>query len=221
MRSHTRRPRSPIEQDPHRPAIERELALGRSLTSIARKYGRTIAALHRFRDRMPLQVRAAIAASVLKPGTEDYERLKVDEAEGILTTLANQRARLLVMQDAAMERDEISVANGLARTIHQSVELTGRYLGEFAQYTVTSNISILASEDYLRVRQALTVALRPFPEARRAVAAALQQAENQTAQRLLEDAGKAPQSAVIDQPPSGKTVSALLRASNGAAEAPA
>src|SRR5438034_1144390 len=83
--------------------------------------GRTIPALHRFKARMPLQVRAAIAASVLKPGTEDYERLKVEEAEGILTTLANQRARLLVMQDAAMERDDLSVANSLARTIHQSV----------------------------------------------------------------------------------------------------
>ena len=92
-----RRPRSPIETSQHRPAIEREIALRKPLTQIGRKYGHSKQAIMRYRDRMPWQLRAAIAASVLKPeAAEDLENLKVTESEGLLTSLAGQRARLLL-----------------------------------------------------------------------------------------------------------------------------
>jgi hypothetical protein len=70
--------------------------------------------------------------------------------------------------------------------------MVGRYLGLFANININSNTSILISEDYLRLRQALTLALRPFPDARRAVAEALHQIEGEVAQKMLVQAGKPP-----------------------------
>src|SRR5262249_33669632 len=66
----------------------------------------------------------------------------------------------------------------------RNIELTGKYLGLFAQHHVNTQVNILVSEDYLRLRQALTMALRPFPEARRAVADELHRIEGQVAQRM-------------------------------------
>src|SRR5690348_10639127 len=104
-----------------------------------------------------------------------------------------------------MEDDAIDTANRVSRTIHINVELTGRYLGQFAQHHVSTNVNILISDDYLRLRQALIVALRPHAEARRAVAAELQRLEGQIAQRMLDRSSKGPaeeDGPVIDQPPS-------------------
>lgn len=92
--------------------------------------------------------------------------------------------------------------------MHKNIELVGRYLGLFAQHHVNSQVNILISEDYLRLRQAMTLALRPFPEARRAVAAELHRLEDDIARRMLVEAGKSPspeplpspQNAAIDQP---------------------
>jgi hypothetical protein len=70
--------------------------------------------------------------------------------------------------------------------------MVGRYLGLFANLNINSNVNILISEDYLRLRQALTLALRPFPEARRAVADALHRIEGEVANKMLATAGKGP-----------------------------
>lgn len=59
--------------------------------------------------------------------------------------------------------------------------------------------SLLISADYLAVRQAIVNALRPFPEAARAVGAALQQLESQAADTITQRAGKPP--LVIDATP--------------------
>jgi hypothetical protein len=147
----SRRPRSPIDTSPNRPAIERELALGRPMAQIARKYGHSTLSIQRFRERMPWQLKAAIAASVLKPGTDDLEKLKVQESEGLLTSLAGQRARLLLMQDQAIDAGAIGAANQVSHTIHRNIELTGRYLGQFAQITRT-NVNVLVDADYLTIR---------------------------------------------------------------------
>ena len=108
-----------------------------------------------------------------------------------------------------MEQGAVEQVARLSGVIHKNIELTGRYLGLFAQHHVSSQVNIMVSEDYLRLRQALTMALRPFPEARRAVAEELHRIEGQIAQKMLEQAGKAgeplPSSTVIDQPASRPT----------------
>jgi hypothetical protein len=183
--------------------------MGVPMKQIGRRYGYSVDAISRYRDRMPQQLKAAIVAAALKPKEGDLDKLRVDESEGILGNLAHQRARLLVCQDEAMEQGAVGPVVQLSNVIHRNIELTGKYLGLFAQHHVSSQVNIMISEDYLRLRQALTMALRPFPEARRAVAAELHRIEGQIAQKMLEQAGKpassleplpSPYSPVIDQP---------------------
>ena len=204
MAARKRQSRSRIESDPNRALIERALAMGISAKAIGRRFGYTPQSILRFRDRMPQQLKAAIAAAALKPKEADLDRLRIDESEGILGNLAAQRARLLICQDECLENGSVTQVGYLSNVIHRNIELTGKYLGLFAQHHVNTQVNILVSEDYLRLRQALTMALRPFPEARRAVADELHRIEGQVAQRMLEQhkAGKAPQSVVIDQPAS-------------------
>jgi hypothetical protein len=225
MAARKRLPRSSIEKSADRPLIERALAMGIPMTQVAKRYGYSHDAVSRFRARMPPQLRAAIIGATLKPGVDDLEKLRSDEAAGLLGNLAHQRARLLVMQDVCMEEGGVDQVARLSGVIHKNLEMVGRYLGLFANININSNTSILISEDYLRLRQALTLALRPFPEARRAVAEELHRIEGEVAQKMLAQAGKPPElsdrresphGAVIDQQAS--TVSLIRRPGNGAAE---
>ena len=140
----------------------------------------------------PQQLKAAIVAAALKPKEADLDQLRADESEGILGNLAHQRARLLMCQDECMDAGAVEQVARLSGVIHKNIELTGRYLGLFAQHHVSSQVNIMISEDYLRLRQALTMALRPFPEARRAVAAELHRIEDEIAGKMLATAANKP-----------------------------
>lgn len=199
--------RSPIEKHPDRPAIERALAMGVTLKQIAKRYGFSLAAVSRYRDRMPAQLRAAIIGATLRPGIDDLEQLRRDESAGLLGNLAHQRARLLLLQDECMEEGAVDQVARLSGVIHKNLDMVGRYLGLFASLSISTNVNVLLSEDYLRLRQALTEALRPFPEARRAVAETLHRMEGQVAAKMLAanppGAPGAPGSVVIEQSPPG------------------
>ena len=162
--------------------------MGVPMSRIAQRFGYSIPAISRYRDRMPQQLKAAIVAAALKPKEADLDKLRIDETEGILGNLAHQRARLLMCQDECMDAGAVEQVARLSGVIHKNIELTGRYLGLFAQHHVSSQVNIMISEDYLRLRQALTMALRPFPEARRAVAEELHRIEGEIAQKMLEQA---------------------------------
>jgi hypothetical protein len=199
MAARKRQARSPIEKDPDRPLIERALAMGIPMRIIAKRFGCSYDAIVRHRDRMPEQLKAAIVAAALKPKEADLDQLRIDESEGILGNLAHQRARLLLMQDECMEAGAVEPATRLANTIHRNIELTGRYLGLFASvHTHSQTVNIMLSEDYLRLRQALTMALRPFPEARRAAAEELHRVENELAGKLLAQPRSHPTLKTID-----------------------
>jgi len=221
--------RSPIEKDPNRPLIERALAMGVPMTQVAERYGHSLAAINRYRERMPQQLKAAIVAATLKPKETDLDKLKLDESEGILGNLAHQRARLLLTQDVAMEEGAGELVVRLAGAVHKNIELTGKYLGLFAQQHVSTNVNILLSEDYLRLRQTLVNALRPYPEARHAVAEALHQVESDVAKKVLIQAGKPPvlpdkvarlKGRIIDHeaPDTANSTKPRQRPSNGAVE---
>jgi hypothetical protein len=213
MAARKRLPRSSIEKDPNRPLIERALAMGIPMTQIAKRYGYSEYVITRYRNRMPQQLKAAIIGAALRPGIDDLEKLRSDEASGLLGNLAHQRARLLLMQDLCMEEGGVDQVARLSGVIHKNLEMVGRYLGLFANLNVNTQVNVLLSEDYLRLRQALTLALRPFPEARRAVADALQRIEAEVATKML--VGKAPSEpagALIDQP-----VPPITRPGNGSA----
>jgi hypothetical protein len=187
MAARKRAPRSPIAKDPDRALIERALALGEPMVRIAKRFGYTVSSIHRYKRRLAPQLQAAIAASVLKPKEGDLDKLRIEESEGLLGNLAAQRARLLLTQDRAIEDDDRREVGYISRVIHENIELTGKYLGIFSQHQIksTTNVNLLVTEDYLRIRQVIEVALRPFPEARRAVYEAMHKIESEAAQDLL------------------------------------
>jgi hypothetical protein len=174
--------KSSITEHVDRARIERDLALGRPLRVIAKKYKVSITAAFRHKKKLPPQLKAALAAHALKPG-EDLEKLRIDESEGLLGHLAAQLARLLISQDACLEAEQFGLVAQLAGQVHRNIELVGKYLGEFASHSTQTTISILVTPEYLDLRAALLRALQPYQEARAAVAAALHQVEERAAQR--------------------------------------
>lgn len=174
--------RSTIIGHPDQARIERDLALGRPLQRIARKYGISKDAAWRHKKHLPPQLKAALAAHALAPA-QDLEKIKTEESEGLLANLAAQRSRLLLAQDAAMECEQFGLVSQLSGQIHRNIELIGKYLGEFAAHSVHTTISLMITPEYLELRAALLRALAPHVEARRAVAAVLHGLESQAAQR--------------------------------------
>jgi len=121
-------------------------------------------------------------------------------SDNLLKNLAMQRARLLLAQDKAIAIEDLSVIARLSAQIHQNLELVGRYLGEFAKVAVQTNISLLVTPEYLKLRTALLQALAPYPEAKYAVAAVLHDIEGAAAQEPVANGhDKAP--VVIDAEP--------------------
>ena len=141
-----------------------------------------------FRHRrlhMPAQLVAAIAMTQ-RPTEVDLEALQRSESEGLLGSLVGQRARLQLLSEMAFEAGEVSAATSVERAITGSLELTSKLLGMLITRTHTTSTNILVSADYLQLRQTIVSALRPFPEASKAVGAALAELELAAAQDITE-----------------------------------
>jgi hypothetical protein len=179
------KPRTPIRDREDRGQIEHALCTGQSVRAIAKKFNVHEGSLYRHRRELPPQLKAAYLATFLKPG-EDLEKLKTQESESLLQNLAQQRARLLMMQDAALESDDAQAVATLAGRIHQNLEIVGKYLGELQQHSTKTIVNVLVSAEYLAMRNALVRALAPFPEARRAVAQVLHSMEGDAAQQIAQ-----------------------------------
>jgi transposase-like protein len=179
------KPRTAIRDREDRPQIEYELTAGKSVRAIGKKFGVHEGALYRHRRQLPPQLKAAYLANFLKPG-EDLEKLKTQESESLLQNLAQQRARLLMMQDAALESDDAQAVATLAGRIHQNLEIVGKYLGELQQHSTKTIVNVLVSAEYLAMRNALVRALQPYPEARAAVARVLHSMEGDAAKQITQ-----------------------------------
>jgi hypothetical protein len=97
--------------------IERDLAIGRPLQRIAKKYGISKDAAWRHKKHLPPQLKAALAGHALRPG-EDLEAIRTSESEGLLASFAAQGARLLLAQDCALEAEQLGLVAQLAQGIH-------------------------------------------------------------------------------------------------------
>jgi hypothetical protein len=193
---------SVIEKHPRRGEIEADIARGVSERVIARKYDISRDVVHRWsKTKIPPQLRAQRYVGLLN-ATSDLETLRIEESDGLLKNLAMQRARLLLAQDKAIEKQSLMAISYLSAQVHKNLELVGRYLGEFAKHTIQTNVSILIQPEYLRLLSALLQALAPFPEAKFAVVAALHDIEGAAAQGPAPNGhDKAP--ALIEAQPGG------------------
>jgi hypothetical protein len=107
----------------------------------------------------------------VKPSGVDLEQLSRQESEGLLGALVGQRARLQQLVELSMELGNTAHAISAERAITSNLELVGKLLGQLVQHHQVTHTNILISADYIRLRQAIVSALRPFPEAAKAVGA--------------------------------------------------
>ena len=147
---------------------------------LAKRFGVSVAALHRH-----AQARAAILAAQ-KPSAVDLEALQRSESEGLLAQLVTQRARLQQQGELALELGDVKAAVAVENAITGNLTLVSRLLGQLVQVHEVRKTSILISADYLALRAAIVRALRPYPEAARAVGAALHELELEAAKDITE-----------------------------------
>src|SRR5262249_45962879 len=145
---------SKIVEHVDRGRIEYDLARGVPVARVARKYNVSKDACYRYLKKMPPQLKAAHLGKLLRAGA-DLEKLRFDESEGLLQNLATQRARLLLLQDAAMDTENGQLATQVSGAIHRNLELVGKYLGEFAQHQIRTTVSVLVQPEYLELRASL------------------------------------------------------------------
>ena len=139
-----------------------------------------------FRHRklhMSPQLVAAIMTA-LHPSEVDLEALQRSESEGLLGSLVAQRARLQMLAEMCFAEGELHAATGVERAITSSLELTAKLLGQLVQRHETTHTSVLISSDYLKLRNAIITALRPFPDASQAVGKALAMLEQEAAENI-------------------------------------
>jgi hypothetical protein len=139
---------------------------------------------HKRGGHIPKAVIDAFPKQVLL-SDDGLSQLRRDESAGILLGLARQRRLLLEVQDrAAAKRDNEWIIRA-AHALHRNVELVARAVGEFAQHEraiqTTNVLNVMMLPDYVRLRSRLLEAVRPFREARMAVASALAEIEGEPA----------------------------------------
>jgi hypothetical protein len=125
---------------------------------------------------MPPQLLVALETTAL-PTVVDLDVLRKSESEGLLMTLVTQRARLFQLLDFAEEVGDLKAAASIHGRILDSVGMVAKLLGEISTHSVHTTNTLIVSPEYLSLRSALTKALRPHPEARKAVAAVLRDLE--------------------------------------------
>jgi hypothetical protein len=171
---------------------------------LADRFGLSKDAIHRHAaNHLTPAQRAAILAAQ-RPTEIDLDALRTSESEGLLAGLVAQRARLLVKADAAMEWGDVKGSVAAENAIASNYTLVAKLLGQLIQVHDVRHTNLLVSPDYLRLRGALVDALRPFPEAARAVGAALHRLESDAATDITAAASKGrarPEPVLIEHAP--------------------
>jgi transposase-like protein len=174
-----------------RERLELGLARGVSVRNMAKKFGVSKDSLWRHRrGHMP----QALVADLLQRGQPtpiDVEALKKEESESLLSNIVRQRREIYDLLQECRELGDARAAVGCHSQINANLKLAARCLGELQMGGATTVNNLLISPDYVRLRALLLKALRPYPEAVKAVAGALRQVE-------AEDADAGPRPLLID-----------------------
>ena len=162
---------------------------GKGRRSLAEKFGLGADALHRHAKRhISAEYRRAILAGPLH-SEQDLRELVAQEGQSVLVNFRSlfnaHRQRWLV----ALESGDDLMMIAHTKTMTEILTRIGRLTQEIAppQTFVQNNTVIFEhTPEYINAITALTAALRPFPEAREVVAAALRSLSAKSAAPLIE-----------------------------------
>lgn len=181
-----------------RARIEIGLTHGSPYRVLAKRFNVSADAIGRHaRNHLSPQIKAAILTAQA-PSAVDLEQLQANESAGLLSQLVHQRARLQQHSELASELGDVRAAVAAEGAITANLTLVGKLLGQLVQRHDVRHTSILVSPDYLRLRETLVRALAPYPEAARAVSAALHRMEADAARDITAKVEAAP---IIDAKP--------------------
>jgi hypothetical protein len=175
-----------------RVSIELGVTHGVSAAVLAQRFAVSKFAILRHAKAHLSPAQRAAYLSAQKPTAIDLEKLRITESEGLLHALVGQRARLHQYAEVSASLGDIKGAIAAENAIQGNLSLVGKLLGTLVQRHDVRHTNLLISPDYLRLRQALVQALRPFPDAARAVGAALYALESDAAKEITAAAKPAP-----------------------------
>jgi hypothetical protein len=132
------------------------------LRNIAQRYGTSATALHRHREHLPRQLVKAQEQEDVSQAIDVVKQLK-----------AINGATLAILKEARADKNGELALKAVDR-IQRQLELQAKLLGELQQEG-TINVSI--SPEWLFIRAVILRAVTPYPEALKAITAALSASE--------------------------------------------
>jgi hypothetical protein len=170
----------------HRAGVELGLVHGLSAAVLADRYGLSKQAIGRHARVHLSPATAAALLMAAKPTEIDLDALTEREGSALLVNLVHQRSRLAAYAEKALADGETTVAVQCERVIASNLEICGKLLSKFVLRHEHHHAHLLIHPDYLRLRQALLAALRPYPDACAAAAAALHALETDGAKDITQ-----------------------------------
>lgn len=156
-------PKCRVCTHPERPEIDRQLAAGTSNPGIAAKYGMSRDSVRRHRDR---HLSPALKAVATRRETQGAVKA-ADRAEQLY-------GKAEAILEAAEDAGQGQLALGAIKELRATVELLAKLSGELDERPQVNVVNVSASPEWLAIQSAMLEALASFPDARVAVAGALE-----------------------------------------------
>lgn len=168
----------------YRHAIDQALVAGLSCREVGERFDIDFKAVHRHStNHLTVTQRAAIATATA-PSDIDPEQLAKREGSNLLSHVAAQRVRLMSDADTCRMANDMAGAIAAEKALAHTLVITGKLVGQFTTRIAVTHTHALLDPRWLSMRAAIVDALRPHPDALRAVIAAVQAAEQATADAI-------------------------------------
>jgi hypothetical protein len=143
--------------------IERGLVDGLSVRAVASQYGLTSSAVQRHRvEHLPRKLASAKAESEREDGRSLVDRIE---------ELHRETRNILDSAVSGRSKDNTVALKAIAR-LEKQLELEGRLLGELREAPA---VALIVSPEWIALRTAILGALDAYPDARQAVALAIEE----------------------------------------------
>lgn len=177
---------------PERGRIDFLLATGgASLMALGVKFGLSKDSLHRHkREHISAEYTAAVRLGPLQD-MEELQALCAKHGTGVIDALqalnAGVTSRWLVALESGSDEMLVSLTGQIRKNLEPMAKLTHELMPQSTSTTIVNNtISLYEAPQYVETIAAVSLALRPFPEARKAVVAALRQQKAGTPVPMIE-----------------------------------
>ena len=176
---------------PERTRIDYLIATGASLKPLASRFGLKPSSLYNHsKKHVSTEYRAAVRLGPFESETR-LRQLCAENGVSVVETLravnAGVSARWLAAFEAGADDTFISLTAQMRKNLELLARLTRELMPQPSVVNTTNNFMLFEHPEYVQVIAALSMALRPFPEARQAVLATLRSFRT-AGERVLIDA---------------------------------